>query len=70
MIPCNLKGVKRVLCLGAHSDDIEIGCGGTVLRMIEQSKNIEVYWLVLCSNSQRAGEAERSENGFRRGARS
>ena len=32
MISCNLSRVKRVLCLGAHSDDIEIGCGGTVLR--------------------------------------
>jgi len=69
MIPCNLNGVKRVLCLGAHSDDIEIGCGGTVLRMIEQSKSIEFYWLVLSSNSQRAREAERSANAFLRGAR-
>ena len=69
MIPCNLNGVKRVLCLGAHSDDIEIGCGGTVLRMIEQSKSIEFYWLVLSSNSERAREAERSANAFLRGAR-
>ena len=43
MISCNLNRVKRVLCLGAHSDDIEMGCGGTVLRMIEQSKSIEFY---------------------------
>jgi LmbE family N-acetylglucosaminyl deacetylase len=64
-----LNGVKRVLCLGAHSDDIEIGCGGTVLRMIEQSKSIEFYWLVLSSNSPRAREAERSANAFLRGAR-
>jgi LmbE family N-acetylglucosaminyl deacetylase len=69
MIPCNLDGVKRVLCLGAHSDDIEIGCGGTVLRMIEESKNIEFYWLVLSSNPKRAKEAERSANAFLRGAR-
>ena len=69
MIACNLNGVKRVLCLGAHSDDIEIGCGGTVLRMIEQSKNIEFYWLVLSSNPKRAKEAERSANSFLRGAR-
>lgn len=69
MIACNLTGVKRVLCLGAHSDDIEIGCGGTVLRMIEQSKNIEFYWLVLSSNLKRAKEAERSANAFLRGAR-
>ena len=54
MIACNLSRVKPVLCLGAHSDDIEIGCGGTVLRMIEQSKSIEFYWLVLCANPMRA----------------
>lgn len=69
MIACNLNGVKRVLCLGAHSDDIEIGCGGTVLRLIEQSKNIEFYWLVLSSNPKRAREAESSANAFLRGAR-
>jgi LmbE family N-acetylglucosaminyl deacetylase len=69
MIASNLDGVKRVLCLGAHSDDIEIGCGGTVLRMLEQSKNIEFYWLVLSSHPQRAGEAERSAKFFLRGAR-
>jgi LmbE family N-acetylglucosaminyl deacetylase len=64
MISCNLNRVKRVLCLGAHSDDIEIGCGGTVLRMIEQWKSIEFYWLVLSSNPTRAAEAERSANAF------
>jgi LmbE family N-acetylglucosaminyl deacetylase len=69
MIACTLNGVKRVLCLGAHSDDIEIGCGGTVLRLIEQSKKIEFYWLVLSANPQRAREAERSANAFLRGAR-
>ena len=64
MISCNLNRVKRVLCLGAHSDDIEIGCGGTVLRMIEQSKGIEFYWLVLCANPERTMEASRSANAF------
>ena len=41
MISCNLNRVKRVLCLGAHSDDIEIGCGGTVLandRAVEEHR--------------------------------
>jgi LmbE family N-acetylglucosaminyl deacetylase len=69
MISCNLSRVKRVLCLGAHSDDIEIGCGGTVLRMIEQSKSIEFYWLVLSSNPRRAKEAESSANAFLERAR-
>jgi LmbE family N-acetylglucosaminyl deacetylase len=64
MISCNLNRVKRVLCLGAHSDDIEIGCGGTVLQMIEHSKSIEFYWLVLCANPERTVEARRSANTF------
>src|SRR5436190_23838073 len=64
MISCNLTRVKRVLFLGAHSDDIEIGCGGTVLRMIEQSKSIEFYWHVLCSNPTRVAEAKLSANAF------
>lgn len=68
MISCSLNRVKRVLCVGAHSDDIEIGCGGTVLRMLEQSRSIEFYWLVLGSNPRRAKEAERSANAFLSGA--
>jgi len=64
VISCNLNHVKRVLCLGAHSDDIEIGCGGTVLQLIEQSRRIEFYWLVLCANPERAIEARRSANAF------
>jgi LmbE family N-acetylglucosaminyl deacetylase len=69
VISCNLNRVKRVLCLGAHSDDIEIGCGGTLLGMIEQSKSIEFYWLVLTSNPTRAKEAKRSASAFLSGAR-
>lgn len=69
MIPINLRGVKRVLCLGAHSDDIEIGCGGTLLRLLESSDDIEVYWMVLSSNPARAKEAERSARSFLRRAR-
>jgi LmbE family N-acetylglucosaminyl deacetylase len=69
MISCNLNRVKRVLCVGAHCDDIEIGCGGTVLGMVEQSKSIRFYWLVLSSNPARAKEAQRSAYSFLSGAR-
>jgi LmbE family N-acetylglucosaminyl deacetylase len=68
MITCNLDGVKRVLCLGAHSDDIEIGCGGTVLHLIKGSKKIEFYWLILSANPERAREARRSADAFLRHA--
>src|SRR5580698_9957889 len=64
MIACNLANVKRILCLGAHSDDIEIGCGGTILRLIADSDRIEFYWVVLCSNPERAREARRSADAF------
>ena len=69
VITCNLDGAKRVLCLGAHSDDIEIGCGGTILRLIEKSDQTEFYWLVLSSNPERAREARRSANAFLRRVR-
>src|SRR5215510_12623061 len=68
MLALSFDRLKRVLCLGAHSDDIEIGCGGTVLRMIERSKTIEFYWLVLSSNPKRRKEAESSANAFLRRA--
>jgi LmbE family N-acetylglucosaminyl deacetylase len=64
MISCNLNGVQRVLCLGAHSDDIEIGCGGTILSLIEKSNRIQFYWLVLCANPERTIEARRSAGAF------
>lgn len=69
MIAFNLTGVKRVLCVGAHSDDIEIGCGGTILHLLEKSDKIEFYWLVLTSNPERAREATRSAKAFLRRAR-
>jgi LmbE family N-acetylglucosaminyl deacetylase len=54
----------KVLCLGAHCDDIEIGCGGTVLRLIESFPNIAFYWTVLSSNEQRRSEAYESARDF------
>jgi LmbE family N-acetylglucosaminyl deacetylase len=54
----------RVLCLGAHSDDIEIGCGGTILRLIELYPNIEFYWIVFSSDERRAREASAGARAF------
>src|SRR2546421_11967868 len=47
----------RILCLGAHSDDIEIGCGGTILRLLSEYDDVEVHWVVLGSTDQRDAEA-------------
>lgn len=53
-----------VLCLGAHSDDIEIGCGGTILKLIQKYPNLSVCWVVFSANPQRAIEAKRSAADF------
>jgi len=52
----------NVLCLGAHSDDIEIGCGGTILRLKEEMPNLSVYWVVFGSDETRTKEAHKSAN--------
>jgi len=54
----------RVLCLGAHSDDIEIGCGGTILFLREKYLNIELQWVVFNAIGVREGEARRAANLF------
>lgn len=50
----------RLLCIGAHSDDLEIGCGGTLLTWIDAEPAIEIRGVVLSAASQRAAEARRS----------
>jgi LmbE family N-acetylglucosaminyl deacetylase len=59
----------RVLCLGAHCDDIEIGCGGTTLKLIENYPDIEFYWVVFSADPQRAQEASESADAFLRHAK-
>lgn len=54
----------KVLCLGAHSDDIEIGCGGTILKLIENYPNIVIYWVVFSSSPEREKEAIYSGKNF------
>ena len=53
------KQVRRLLCLGAHSDDIEIGAGATVLRVVRENPDVEVTWCVLSGNELRQEEARR-----------
>ena len=54
----------RVLFLGAHSDDIEIGCGGTVLQLIDQYPDLQVTWIVFGARGKRSQEAQASANAF------
>jgi LmbE family N-acetylglucosaminyl deacetylase len=54
----------RLLCLGAHSDDIEIGCGGTILRLLRDYRHVHVTWVVFGATHQRAHEAGQSADLF------
>jgi LmbE family N-acetylglucosaminyl deacetylase len=58
------SGPLRVLALGAHADDIEIGCGGTLLRLAKEHPDLEVTWVVFCSSPARAREAQASAESF------
>jgi LmbE family N-acetylglucosaminyl deacetylase len=57
-----------VLCLGAHADDIEIGCGGTILRLLAERKRVTVHWVVMTANPMRDREARRTAARMLRGA--
>lgn len=58
----------NLLCLGAHSDDIEIGAGGTILGWIESGVRLRVTWCVLSAAGPRAEEAKASAQAFLDGA--
>src|SRR5271157_6237470 len=68
MIKLNLDvgndGALRVLCLGSHSDDIEIGCGGTILRLIEKYPGCTFHWVVFSAIGARKAEAQRGAESF------
>jgi len=54
----------NVLCLGAHSDDIEIGCGGTILTLAQAYPRMRVHWVVFTAQGKRRQEALDSANDF------
>jgi LmbE family N-acetylglucosaminyl deacetylase len=68
MIPLALTaGTKTpltILCLGSHSDDIEIGCGGTILRLGQEYPGASFHWVVFSANGIRKTEAQRGSTLF------
>ena len=63
MRPLSISGpsnILRVLCIGAHSDDIEIGCGATLLGLADRGYHLHLTWVVLSAGGVRADEARRS----------
>ncbi len=64
MHPLKIPGLKHLLCLGAHCDDIEIGCGGTIQRLIAEYPGLQVTWVVFTSNEKRKLEAEKAADLF------
>ena len=58
------KDNLKILCLGAHSDDIEIGCGGALLKILKENSIEQVEWIVFATNEQRKIEAETSAKNY------
>jgi LmbE family N-acetylglucosaminyl deacetylase len=54
----------HILCLGAHSDDIEIGCGGAVLSLVEEYPDCVFQWVVFSAIGVRQSEAQRAATLF------
>ena len=63
-------GCRRLLCLGAHSDDIEIGCAGTVLELLAQNPGMHVDYVVFTASAAREQEARDSAAELLAGAKS
>jgi LmbE family N-acetylglucosaminyl deacetylase len=56
--------IEHLLCLGAHADDIEIGAGGTILKLLRDYPNATVHWVVFSAVGERQQEARRSASCF------
>ena len=63
-LPSNASTPLQILCLGAHSDDIEIGCGGTILRLAQQYRGCMFHWVVFSAIGVRGAEARRAATLF------
>lgn len=60
MSSLEFEKLNTVLCLGAHADDIEIGCGGTLMKLAREHEGLTVFWVVFTADGQRQAEARAS----------
>jgi LmbE family N-acetylglucosaminyl deacetylase len=58
----------NILCLGSHSDDIEIGCGGTILKLAKKYPDSKFHWVVFSATGSRKAEAQRGAELFTKSA--
>jgi len=68
MLELQIGPLGSVLCLGAHCDDIEIGAGATILRLVAAQPTLRVHWVVFSATEMRAAEARASAADFLAGA--
>jgi len=68
IVPRTPRRALRVLCVGAHCDDIDIGCGGALLRLIAERGRVDVCWAVFSGGPDRTRELRASARRFLRGA--
>jgi LmbE family N-acetylglucosaminyl deacetylase len=65
VLPPERREPLKLLCLGAHADDIEIGCGGTILRLANEIPELHVRWVVFSGSATvREAEARNSASAF------
>ncbi len=71
MLPLNLRkdasAELKVLCIGAHCDDIEIGCGGTLMHLKADFPQLKFHWVVLSGSGPRGQEAAAAAELFTTG---
>jgi len=56
-----------VLAIGAHPDDVELGCGGTVALLAEQGKKVGILHLTRGESGTRGTPEEREKEARRAG---
>ena len=62
LIPYKQERPLSILAMGAHCDDIEIGCGGTLLTLARNNPDIHITWIVFSSTEKRKLEATEAAN--------